>query len=502
MIPSLLLALVSVGSVSGVAQAAEPFPCADSRLGTTPVQVDGRAIPLFAHAARTKRFLVGKSCPEIPATQWYCLASTGQLDSLKGACEPRLKFEHEETRNLLGVSGKDAAPELVTQRKDDLLTRLHTLGRAGEKSSGRTNDLENLLTRLDRWNTLTAGNDWRTLSPTGEWKARAGGLEEALGQEARLGVNERSTFRLEIFYERTQPMRIAAMLALVGFLISLLALKRPGAKPAAVAAIALLFAVHVATIVIRVLISGRAPITNMYETVMVAGFGMFILASVIGFVRKDSRVWAAGFAGASVALLMLNFATSMLDGTIQPLVPVLRDNFWLSTHVTSVILAYACFGLSWVMANYTVVRWLAGARKGPFVEGWNSTIRLSIQIGTVFLAGGVLLGGVWADYSWGRFWGWDPKETWSLIALIVYVAILHGRYVGWFSGIRFTLLAALAFLFVLMAWFGVNYILAVGLHSYGFSTGGALFLGTIFAAQLALLAIATGVLLRGKAART
>jgi ABC-type transport system involved in cytochrome c biogenesis permease subunit len=103
------------------------------------------------------------------------------------------------------------------------------------------------------------------------------------------------------------------------------------------------------------------------------------------------------------------------------------------------------------------------------------------------LSAGVILGGVWADYSWGRFWGWDPKETWSLIVLLVYLAILHGKYSSWIPPKRFIPFVAGAFLTVMMAWFGVNYILASGLHSYGFSEGGAIFLGCFFIAQVSFL---------------
>src|SRR5690606_38352780 len=112
-----------------------------------------------------------------------------------------------------------------------------------------------------------------------------------------------------------------------------------------------------------------------------------------------------------------------------------------------------------------------------------------LKCGTVMLAAGIILGGVWADYSWGRFWGWDPKETWSLIVLCLYMAILHGRYTAWIPPKRFATLVAGAFMSVMMAWFGVNYILASGLHSYGFSEGGAVFLGSFFLIQTALLII-------------
>lgn len=120
---------------------------------------------------------------------------------------------------------------------------------------------------------------------------------------------------------------------------------------------------------------------------------------------------------------------------------------------------------------------------------YSDLIYTCLKYGTVMLAAGIILGGVWADYSWGRFWGWDPKETWSLIVLCLYMAILHGKYTSWIPNGRFFLLVAAAFMSVMMAWFGVNYILATGLHSYGFSEGGAIFLGSFFIAQILILAL-------------
>ena len=116
-------------------------------------------------------------------------------------------------------------------------------------------------------------------------------------------------------------------------------------------------------------------------------------------------------------------------------------------------------------------------------------IYTTLKWGTTMLAAGIILGGVWADYSWGRFWGWDPKETWSLIVLCLYTAILHGRYTAWITTERFMMVTAAAFMSVMMAWFGVNYILASGLHSYGFSEGGAVFLGSFFLAQIIILIV-------------
>jgi hypothetical protein len=95
-----------------------------------------------------------------------------------------------------------------------------------------------------------------------------------------------------------------------------------------------------------------------------------------------------------------------------------------------------------------------------------------LQIGVLLLATGTILGGVWANYSWGRFWDWDPKETWALITLLGYLIVLHGRIAGKWAGFGMAMGAVLAFQGVLMAWYGVNFVLGVGLHSYGFGTGG------------------------------
>ena len=116
-----------------------------------------------------------------------------------------------------------------------------------------------------------------------------------------------------------------------------------------------------------------------------------------------------------------------------------------------------------------------------------------MQFGVVLIAAGTILGGIWADYSWGRFWGWDPKETWALIADVGFLAILHARYAGWLDA--FGLLAAcpVGYLLVVMAWYGVNFILASGLHSYGFSSGGALAVAIFVAAQLTLLLAAAAI---------
>jgi ABC-type transport system involved in cytochrome c biogenesis permease subunit len=111
-----------------------------------------------------------------------------------------------------------------------------------------------------------------------------------------------------------------------------------------------------------------------------------------------------------------------------------------------------------------------------------------MQIGVLLVATGTILGGIWADASWGRFWGWDPKEVWALITLLVYLVPLHGRFAGWVSTFGLVVSSVVCFGSVVMAWYGVNFVLGVGLHSYGFSEGGGQ--GVVLSALLAVVAVA------------
>ena len=113
-----------------------------------------------------------------------------------------------------------------------------------------------------------------------------------------------------------------------------------------------------------------------------------------------------------------------------------------------------------------------------------------LQLGVILLAAGTILGGVWANYSWGRFWGWDPKETWALIALLCYILTLHGRLAGWWTQFGLVVASVVCFLAVLMAWYGVNFVLGKGLHSYGFGLGGETYVVSFVIADLLFVAFA------------
>src|SRR5262249_7424303 len=107
------------------------------------------------------------------------------------------------------------------------------------------------------------------------------------------------------------------------------------------------------------------------------------------------------------------------------------------------------------------------------IKPLSNFIYRAMQVGVLLIAAGTILGGGWAGYSWGRFLGWDPKEVWALITLLVYLVPLHGRFAGWVNTFGLVIASVVCFLSVVMAWYGVNFVLGVGLHSYGFTEGGS-----------------------------
>jgi ABC-type transport system involved in cytochrome c biogenesis permease subunit len=124
------------------------------------------------------------------------------------------------------------------------------------------------------------------------------------------------------------------------------------------------------------------------------------------------------------------------------------------------------------------------------IKPLSTFIYRAMQVGVLLVAAGTILGGVWADYSWGRFWGWDPKEVWALIVLLVYLVPLHGRFAGWVNTFGLVASSVVCFMSVMMAWYGVNFVLGVGLHSYGFVEGGSQ--GVVMTAIAAVCAVVGG----------
>ena len=255
-----------------------------------------------------------------------------------------------------------------------------------------------------------------------------------------------------------------------------------------VAVAGLLF--HASAITMRCMIAGRPPVTNMYESIIWVSFAVTFFGMIF-FARYSAPIYLlAALPVSLVALLLVHQMPIAMPSSIDPLVPVLRDNFWLTIHVLTITLSYAAFALAMGFGHILLWRYMrnpAAARADQPMHFWLYRV---LQLGVLLLAAGTILGGVWANYSWGRFWGWDPKETWALIALLCYILTLHGRLAGWWTQFGLVVASVVCFLAVLFAWYGVNFVLGKGLHSYGFGIGGETYVASFVIADLLFVAFA------------
>ena len=249
--------------------------------------------------------------------------------------------------------------------------------------------------------------------------------------------------------------------------------------------IVLFFLYHAFGIGLRWYISGRAPWTNSYESMIYVAWTAVLAGIVFG--RKSPITLAVATLLGGIVIMISQL--SWLDPEITPLVPVLKS-YWLLFHVAIITASYGFFGMSALLGLTTMFVMIFARRKRALAKIDELTIinEMSQTIGLVLLTVGIFLGAVWANESWGRYWGWDPKETWALITMVVYAFTTHSRFVPALSGkFAFTAMSVFAIYSVLMTFFGVNYYLS-GMHSYGNSEGFAE-LPVVFA-TVAVVAIA------------
>jgi len=227
-----------------------------------------------------------------------------------------------------------------------------------------------------------------------------------------------------------------------------------------------LFLLMTAGLIARWYISGHAPWSDAYESVIYVSWATVLFGLVFG--RKSDLTVASTAFVASILLWVAHL--NWLDPSIANLQPVL-DSYWLMIHVAVIVASYGPFTLGWILGITALLLMVFTTKKNKSKMDLNIkeiTIitEMALTVGLVMLAIGNFLGGQWANESWGRYWGWDPKETWALISIMVYAFVIHMRLV---PGLRgrwfFNVMAVFAFASILMTYFGVNFYLT-GLHSY------------------------------------
>ena len=229
------------------------------------------------------------------------------------------------------------------------------------------------------------------------------------------------------------------------------------------------FMLHTYGIYLRMVIMSRPPISTLYETVIFVGFVIVLLSVVIEYLRKDGLgVFIGSVSGSMLHYVGFGYAA---DGdTLEMLVAVLNSNFWLATHVTTIILGYGTSLMDGLIGHLYLIERIRVPEDSPRLKSIYDNMFGVTLIALFFTLFGTILGGIWADQSWGRFWGWDPKENGALLIVLWQLMMVHMRLSGLANPDRFALGMVLNNIVVIMAWFGVN-LLSIGLHSYGFASG-------------------------------
>jgi ABC-type transport system involved in cytochrome c biogenesis permease subunit len=298
-------------------------------------------------------------------------------------------------------------------------------------------------------------------------------------QDAAKARGEGQSIALERHSMRADYFFYAQWIFLTGFIAVALTWVSPGSrfeKGARLAAWLLLgaaTALAVTGVVIRCIIMQRPPITTLYETILFIGSACALLGLIAEWLTKRGLgLLVTAIGGTACMFLSIQFEASEATDTLQQLQAVLITNFWLSTHVPMINLGYAAAMVAALISMIYFIQRIFGV-----IKTGSDDARLLTRVAYGFIAAGLflslvgtVLGGIWANYSWGRFWGWDPKENGALMIVLMCLVILHARLGGYIREIGLHCCNLILGCIVIFSWFGVNQ-LGVGLHAYGFTDG-------------------------------
>lgn len=289
--------------------------------------------------------------------------------------------------------------------------------------------------------------------------AFAQAAKKARAHVQSLVAYEPARLTVEVWHNKLSMLGLAVVAYGLGLLVALGARGQRFLFPLIVTG----FLFHAADLALRLFIQGRPPVGTLYESILFVSLVCAGLAIVFARFANQRIVLGCG-AALGAGLLALSFWFAPQGDQLPVLTAVLNTNFWLATHVICITAGY---GFS-LLAGLGAHIWLFLRARGREVK-IVPLHRLTLAA-LLFTAVGTILGGIWADQSWGRFWGWDPKENGALLIVLWLLWVLHGRYAGRLNEEAFVALLAMVTVIVALAWFGVN-LLATGLHSYGFVSG-------------------------------
>lgn len=332
---------------------------------------------------------------------------------------------------------------------------------------------------LDMWQDLAVA--WQSGDPQ-KWTAAS----------AKIAGRPSVSIRAELVYNLIQPFFLSTIFYALSFLFVLLFLSlRSVTKflyPVSLGLLLAALGLQGLGILARITILERPPVGTLYESILFVGWIAPAFALLLEWrVRNRLGILCAGLTGAAIGLLGLSMADE--GDSMKVLGAVLNTRFWLATHVLCITIGYGWCLVSSVIAHILLIGQALHKLSPPRQEELRRALDLLALTSLLFTATGTILGGIWADQSWGRFWGWDPKENGALLIVLWLVWIVHGRVSGEFSRLIATMGYAFLSVIVGLAWIGVN-LLGVGLHSYGFTEGLFRGLGIFAFIEVALIGYA------------
>ena len=307
----------------------------------------------------------------------------------------------------------------------------------------------------------------------------------------------------EFLFNRLQPFSQSMALYVLAFLLACASWLGSSSilRRSAFYILLLALAIHTFGLFSRMYLQERPPVTNLYSSAIFIGWGAVIVALILERIFKDGIGAACAGAIGFVTLIIAHHLAGSGD-TLEMLQAVLDTNIWLATHVVAITTGYSAMFLAGMLAIIYVVR-------GVFTTSLtkqtaDSLARMTYGVvcfATLFSFVGTVLGGIWADQSWGRFWGWDPKENGAVLIVLWCAIILHARWGGFIRQRGLMIMALFGNIVTSFSWFGVN-MLGVGLHSYGFMQKAFPWLIGFMISQLALMCVAAMPLERWRSLRT
>ena len=442
-------------------------------LAHLPVQHDGRTMPLDTLARDTVWNITGTAAWQGQDPSETLLAWT--LDPQTTSAAPVIRLDAKDFAAAIGLPGARHASFMALVQNPKVLQLLqaaHAAEAEGRPRQGELQGAEKLEKRLLVMQAVLQQQAVLPLPVPGSPKARWNALLpltraklEALLAGPRLeGWPAAAKVDQEILYNRLKPVRLSWIILLASLVAAILAWTKQN-KLLDRAAFGLLlggFAMMSWGILLRWNAGERIPAANMYESLLFLAWGVGLFA-VAAYLLLKNRVVVIN-AAAMAALTMLLTDLLPIDPFIHPIAPVLAGTPWLAIHVPIIMLGYSILGLGMVVAHMQIA--VTAFRREALADRMYDLLYWYIFAGSIFLIAGIITGSMWAASSWGRYWGWDPKEVWSLVAFLAYMAILHAKVERLIGKFGVAVISIAAFQTILMTYLGVNFVLTSGMHSY------------------------------------